>query len=140
MSATNKMIVFFDGVCHLCQGVVQFTLPRDASGEIFFSSLQSEFAKRTLGELGVTVEAVPESLIVLTYPDGKARVDHASNSSLRIASRLKFPWNLFSVFFIIPRFIRDPIYFLIAKNRYRIFGKSEQCYLPKPEWKNRFLE
>ena len=136
----DKMIVFFDGVCHLCQGVVQFVLPRDPSGRILFSSLQSEYAKRKLGELGVSISPTPESLIVLTYLDGKPRIEHASSSALRIATHLQFPWKIFGIFFIIPRFIRDPIYFLIAKNRYRLFGKSEVCYIPQPEWKNRFRE
>jgi predicted DCC family thiol-disulfide oxidoreductase YuxK len=140
MSESDKMIVFFDGVCHLCQGVVQFTIPRDRTGQILFSSLQSAYAKKTLGELGVAISPTPESLVVLTYLNGKPKVEHASDSALRIAGRLSFPWNLALAFRVIPRFIRDSIYFLIARNRYRLFGKSETCYLPRAEWKSRFLD
>lgn len=134
------LIIFFDGVCHLCQGTVRFVIPRDPTGKIQFSSLQSDYAKRTLGALGVPMKVLPESLIVLTYPDGRARVEHASDAALRIAAHLRFPWNLFWVFHYVPRFIRDPIYYLIAKNRYRLFGKDDVCMIPWPGVKERFLE
>jgi len=105
-----------------------------------FSSIQSEYAKKTLNALGVFPPETPESLVVLTYVDGRPRVEHASSSALRIASHLKFPWYLLNAFRIVPVFIRDAVYYSVARNRYRWFGKDEVCYLPKPEWKNRFLD
>lgn len=135
-----EMIVFFDGICHLCQGTVKFVLPRDRSGKMHFSSLQSEFAKKTLAALGVFPAETPESLVVLTYVDGRPRVEFASNSALRIATHLQFPWNLLGILRIVPVFIRDAAYSFVARNRYRWFGKDEVCFLPKPEWKNRFID
>ena len=71
--------------------------------------------------------------------DGE-RIHLRSGAALRIARRLRPPWNLAAVFFVIPRFLRDPIYDLIARNRYRWFGKKDECMIPTPEIRQRFIE
>ena len=127
----DHAIVLFDGVCNLCNGAVQFILARDPGGRFQFASLQSDAARRILSG------QVPAETIVLAEP---RRVYTKSTAALRIARGLRFPWPLLSVFLLIPRPLRDLVYHWVARNRYRWFGKRDACLLPKPEFKNRFVD
>ncbi|HEV2843602.1 MAG TPA: thiol-disulfide oxidoreductase DCC family protein [Thermoanaerobaculia bacterium] len=127
-------IVLFDGVCNLCSTSVQFILQRDPTGKFRFASLQSDLAQRLLTEHGLDPKAL-DSVVVI---DG----DHLyreSDAALRIARDMKGAWKALAVFRVIPRSVRDWAYRLIARNRYRWFGKKESCWLPTPEVRGRFL-
>jgi predicted DCC family thiol-disulfide oxidoreductase YuxK len=128
------MIVFFDGVCNLCTNSVKFIIERDDKNVFRFSSLQSDFAKRTLNlpELG----EIPQSLILLK----ENKIHTKSTAALLIAKELKGAWPLFTVFLLVPSSIRNFIYDWVAKNRYSWFGKNENCMIPTPELRQRFLE
>ena len=130
-------VVFFDGVCNLCNGAVQFILDRDKREQFRFAPLQSEAAERMLvGDLATDREAL-DSIIVVE--DGK--VYERSDAALRIARRLGAPWPAaYYLFILVPRFLRDAVYKFIARNRYRWFGRSEQCRVPTPELRARFLK
>jgi len=136
----TKKIILYDGVCNLCDFTVRFILPRDSKGVFSFASLQGKFAEETAKTNTLVRSAIgthsPETLLLLD--DGQ--IYERSSAVLRIVSHLRFPWNLLGVLRIIPRPIRDAIYGLIARNRYRWFGKQDTCLLPRAEWKSRFLD
>lgn len=135
MSASiEKPIVVFDGVCNLCNASVDFIVRHDPKGVFQFASNQSEPGQRILAAAGVA--AVDTDTIVLAV-DGE--FFDRSSATLQIAKRMGFPWNLAYVFAIVPRFVLDAVYTLIAKYRYRVFGRKDSCRLPTPEERGRFL-
>jgi len=129
----EKDTIFFDGVCNLCNGAINFVIDRDTSGRYQFASLQSEVASEHLPERYTALDS-----IVLYKVSGK--IYDKSSAALEIAKGLGGGWSLFYVFKIIPKFIRDAIYNWIARNRYKWFGKRATCRMPSPELKERFLE
>lgn len=131
----KRRLIFFDGDCNLCQYAVQFILQRDKKGRFSYASLQSEIAYELLSAAG------PLPLNVSTFvlwEEGK--IFYRSTAALRVARGLPPLWPLLYAFIIVPIFIRDGMYNWIAANRYRWWGKSASCWVPKPEWKNRFPE
>ena len=130
----NKSLLLFDGVCNLCNSSVQFILLRDKKDRFRFASLQSDYGQNLLREHNLPTETFNSLVLV---ENGK--VYKKSTAALRIARKLKGLWPLLFAFIIIPPFIRNFVYDIIAKNRYRWFGKKEECMLPRPEWKQKFL-
>lgn len=136
MSESGKAIVLFDGVCNLCNSTVQIIIDHDPKGYFRFASLQSETAKRLLGEHGMTPpEGDPDSILLI---EG-GRVHSHSGAALRIARRMSGAYALLWAFIAVPWFVRDVVYRFIARNRYRWFGREEACRIPTPELKARFL-
>ncbi|MEK4472699.1 thiol-disulfide oxidoreductase DCC family protein [Paenibacillus sp. FSL R7-0048] len=130
----GKSIVLIDGVCHLCQGVVRFIIPRDPEAKFLFAPLQNEIAAKLMKESGLQ----PGQLnTVILLENGVYYTESAA--VLRIARKLRFPWPAAYVFILVPRPLRNALYRYVAKNRYRWFGRDEQCMLPTPEIKRRFL-
>jgi len=127
--------VLFDGVCNLCNGAVRFIIARDAAARFQFAALTSDAARRLLGEAGVS--SVPFDSIVLIE---QGQVYTKSTAALRIARRLRFPWNWSYALIVLPAALRDWAYDLIARNRYRWFGKQDTCMVPTPELSGRFLK
>jgi predicted DCC family thiol-disulfide oxidoreductase YuxK len=127
-------IVLFDGVCNLCNGSVQFILKRDPQARFRFASLQSEAGGSLMRHHGLDPEALSSVVVI---DDG--RVWRESSAALRIARHLPGGWKLLRILTVIPRPLRDGVYRLIARNRYRWFGKTETCWLPTPELRGRFL-
>lgn len=120
-------VILFDGVCNLCNGLVQFVIARDPAQHFRFASLQSEAARRCLADAGMTRDA-PDSIILLD--DG--RLFTRSTAALRIARRLRFPWPCAFALVIVPRPVRDWVYDVVARNRYRWFGRRDACLVPTP--------
>ena len=132
---TTHPILFFDGVCNLCNGAIQFILKNDRRGELRFASLQSDLAEELLPPFGIN----PRDLnSVVLYENGT--VYTRSSSVLRTLKLMGGPLSYLAVFGIIPRRIRDFFYNYVSHHRYNWFGKREECMLPRPEWKARFLE
>lgn len=127
-------ILLFDGVCNLCNASVQWVLKRDEKGIFKFAALQSETGQAFLKKFGFSSENFDTVVLV----DGE-RIFARSDAPLEIARRLGGFWSLFLVFKIIPRPMRDAIYDWVALNRYRWFGRKEECMLPRPEWRERFV-
>lgn len=129
-------IVLFDGVCNFCNASVNFIIDRDPEKQFQFAPLQSDVAKDLLRKHGLKVpEGDPDTIVLI---DG----DHAyqrSGAALRIARRLASPWKVMFAFIVVPWFLRDLAYVIIAKNRYRLFGKSDTCRVPSPDIRTRFL-
>ncbi len=136
----NGAIVLFDGVCNLCNGAVQFILDRDRAARFRFASLQSERGRAILREHGVPLpEGDPDTILLVEEGPGGARVSSHSTAALRIARHLSFPWFLGYASIVAPRVVRDVVYRFIAKNRYRWFGKTNECRIPTPELRARML-
>lgn len=132
---TPKNILFFDGVCNLCNASVAFILKREKSNKLLYASLQGETAKEILKNKGDYIDNL--SSIVL-YKNNK--IYDKSTAALLVAKDLKVLWPLFYYLFIWwPKPIRDTIYSWIAKNRYKWFGKQEQCMIPEKSVSHRFL-
>lgn len=132
---TNFMrrIIFFDGICPLCNGFVDFVIKRDQRHLFLFSSIQSNYAKNNLEATHLGLDS-----IILKEND---QVFTRSTAVLRIFFQLGGYWNVLAVFASIsPRWIRDYFYVAVAKNRYRIWGQREFCRLPTAEEKALFLE
>jgi predicted DCC family thiol-disulfide oxidoreductase YuxK len=128
-------IIVFDGVCNLCNGAVNFIIDRDPQNRFRFVAMQSETGRELLTRYPSA--AGPVDSIVL-IKEGQSYV--RSDAALEIARQLSGIWPLLTVFRILPRFLRDWGYDLIARNRYLFFGRQDACRIPTPELKARFLE
>lgn len=127
-------IILFDGVCNLCNGAVQFILKRDVQKYFKFASLQSEAGQRLAARHGVD----PNGLHSMILIEGD-NVYQRSTAVLRIARHLK-GFSFTSIFLSVPTFLRDGVYNFVARRRYRLFGKADECMLPTRELRSRFLE
>lgn len=139
-------VVLFDGVCNFCDASVNFIIEHDKAGYFKFAPLQSDEGKRLATEYGFESATVPKGdgasdLIpidsVILVEDGRAYTH--STAALKILRRLGAPWSWAYAFVIVPRAIRDWAYRLFARYRYRLFGRRDQCMLPSPEVRARFL-
>jgi predicted DCC family thiol-disulfide oxidoreductase YuxK len=131
----DKPIVLFDGVCNLCNGAVQFIIKRDKKKQFLFASLQGKSGNEFLKRFDLP-DNVFNSFILI---EGD-KVYTRSTAALRVAKKLRGGWKLLYGLMIVPRFIRNVVYNVIAKNRYKWFGKKDECMVPAPELKERFLE
>jgi len=131
----NKSIILFDGVCNLCNASVNFVIKHDKKAQFLFASFQSDAAKEIL--LHFNLKNLDVNTVILVESQ---KVYDKSTAVLKIAKQLDGGNKAFYAFFIIPKIFRDWIYDIIAKNRYRWFGKRESCLLTSLELKNRFLE
>ncbi|MEZ4949206.1 MAG: thiol-disulfide oxidoreductase DCC family protein [Saprospiraceae bacterium] len=131
----SQPVLLFDGVCNLCNSSVQFIIKHDPEGKFKFASLQSEYGQQMVKKFGLEKENL-ETVILI---DGE-KAYKKSTAALEVTRRLGGFWSIFYVFRIIPSFLRDGIYTWVANNRYKWFGKKDQCMIPSPELKNRFIQ
>lgn len=131
----KQPVILFDGVCNLCNGAVQYVIKHDADKQFLFASLQSQFGQKVLAAHQLSNTNF-NSFILLQ--DGI--IYQKSTAALLVAKQLKGAIRLLHWCIIIPSFIRDGVYKIIAKNRYKWFGKQDACWLPTPELKSRFLD
>ena len=127
-------ILLFDGICNLCNGLVNFIIKRDPEGKIKFAALQSESGQLLLTRLGLPKNEF-ESFVLIQDNIYYLK----STGALRMLRLLGGFWKFFYIFMIVPRPFRDFIYDLIAISRYKIFGKKVTCMIPTPALKARFL-
>lgn len=135
MNTKNTQIILFDGVCNLCNGFVQFIIKRDPNAKFNFASIQSERGQSLLKKMGLPTNDF-DSFVYIKGDNYFLK----SSAGLNVLKDLGRLWQLFYVFIVIPKFIRDFFYSIIAKTRYKIFGKRDFCMIPTPEIKQRFLE
>lgn len=135
LSSNNQHpILLFDGVCNLCSASVQWVLQRDKAGLFRYAALQSEIGGELLQRFGLDTAAFDTVVLV----DGD-RVFTRSDAALEVLRRLGSAWSWLGILHWAPRPIRDTVYNWVARNRYRWFGQKQECWLPRPEWKERFL-
>jgi predicted DCC family thiol-disulfide oxidoreductase YuxK len=128
-------LVLFDGVCNLCNGFVRFVIARDSAGQFQFGALQSASVRRVL-DLHDMPDPLPGTIVLVD----QGRAFTRSMAVLRIARRLPFPWPLAYALIVVPRPVRDWFYDLVARHRYRWFGKRDRCALPAPATRSRFID
>ena len=134
-------IILYDGVCGLCNSLVQFLLKHDEGGRLRFASLQSDFAEKVLRRHGFDAKDLDTLHVVEYYDQPNERVLQRSDAILRAGRELGGFWTASSsVARIVPRPLRDLVYRFVATNRYRVFGKYETCMLPDPSQRSRFLD
>ena len=128
-------IVLFDGVCNFCNYWVRFAIRHNKKKNLRFGALQGATAQKLLPQFSISTNEL--SSVIFIY-NGKAYTQ--TSAALQICRNLDGGWKLFYGLYIIPKFIRDFFYNIIAKNRYKWFGKKESCMIPGPEIKSRFLD
>jgi len=131
----SHVLVMFDGVCNLCNGFVQFVIRRDMADRFRFASLQSDFARKQLRGYGLDPHALYSVIVV-----DNRKLYQRSDAVLRVAGYLPGLWPMLKAFQIVPRFIRDGVYKVIAASRYRWFGRQKTCMVPDPSLRSHFLE
>lgn len=130
----KKTIVLFDGLCNLCSSSVQLILKYNKKENLFFASLQSNFAREILSHYRCNQEI--DSIILVE----KNQISVKSTAVFQICKHLSYPFKAVYFFRFTPSFLCNWIYDFIARNRYQFFGKKRKCMIPKNEWKHRFLE
>lgn len=134
VAAGTGGVILFDGVCNLCNSSVNFVIDRDPAGYFRFAALQSEPGALLLRRHGLD-EAFLDGVVLIEA----GRCYSKSGAVLRVARRLGWFWPLMALFLVIPPVIRDWVYGIVAKRRYRWFGQRESCRMPTPELESRFL-
>ena len=131
----NNPTILFDGVCNFCNGAVNFTIKRDKKRTLKFAPLQSDAGQQLLRQFNLSTNQFNSFVFI-----EKGVVYTQSTAALKVSKYLTTFWPLLQGFIIVPAFIRDGIYNFIAKNRYKWFGKKEQCMMPTTAIRERFLQ
>jgi predicted DCC family thiol-disulfide oxidoreductase YuxK len=132
-------VLLYDGVCGFCNKTVQMILDRDRRGTMRFAALQSVYGQAIVARHAELRDV--DSVVFVENPrDGAERVYVRSEAALRVAKYLGGAWKIFLAAKIIPKRLRDFLYDLFARNRYKLFGKYDSCMLPPPEVRSRFLD
>ena len=130
----NRRVIIFDGVCNFCNGAVRFISRRDPQGIFAFTPMQSELAQELIKQYGIENTGVDPFLLI---KNGRAHI--WTDAAMEITKELTGYWRIFNVFRIVPSFIRDYFYRLFARNRYRLFGRTDQCVVPAEDIRSRFI-
>lgn len=132
----NKMLILFDGVCNLCNSSILYIIRRDKKGVFLFTPLQSELGRQLAQQRGIDTSTT-DSIILL---EPNVAYYTKSTAALKIGMAFGGGWKLLAVLEWIPAVIRDFIYDIVAKNRYKWFGKRDKCMVPTPELQEKFLD
>lgn len=127
-------IILFDGICNLCSGSVSFIIKRDQDGVFKFTPLQSEAGARLIEKYNIQEKGL-ETFVLVENGNAYTR----STAALRVLRRLGGHWGFLYGFIMIPTPLRDAVYNFIARNRYKWFGRKDECMVPGPEIRSRFL-
>jgi len=137
---TGRPILFYDGVCGLCNRVNGFVLRRDRAGRFQFAALQSRFARETLSRHGRDPEDLDTLYLITDYGTPSERLRWKARAALHVLRELGGAWAWARTLSFLPTAFLDAGYDIIARIRYRVFGKSERCLVPAPEHRTRFIE
>lgn len=132
---TTGPILYFDGVCNLCNSTVQFIIKKDKRKELKFASLQSEVGQKVSKQLEEKYGNTPDSLVL----QHKGKLHIKSDAALQVSRLMGGVWPILAIFLIIPRFVRNAVYDWVARNRYKWYGKQDECMMPTKELKERFI-
>jgi predicted DCC family thiol-disulfide oxidoreductase YuxK len=131
---TNPVILF-DGVCNLCNSSVLFVIKHDPKKLFHFASIQGDYGQQVLKRFNLPSNSLGSFILLEDN-----QIYTQSTGALKVARKLSGLWPLLYAFMIIPPFIRNAVYELIAKNRYKWFGKKDACAIPSPELKALFFD
>lgn len=139
-ASANNPVMLYDGVCGLCNRTVQIILDRDRRGTMRFAALQSDYGKAVKAR-HPSLENIDSVVLLERSAQGREeQVYVRSSAALRVASYLGGAWRLLLIFRIVPSPVRDFFYDLIARYRYKIFGKHDACMMPSADVRSRFLD
>ncbi len=130
----NRQIIIFDGVCNFCNNSVNFIIARAPEGLFVFSPLQSAFSSALIEQYQAQNVGFDTFLLLKNE-----KLYYRTDAALEIAKDLQGHWYLFGVFRLVPRFVRDYFYKLLARNRYKLFGRKEHCMVPTPDLRRRLI-
>ena len=133
-------IVLYDGVCGLCNGLNQFLLKRDREGHLRFASLQSRMAEELLRRHGADSKDLNTVYVVIDHGQPGERLLSRSDAILFVLGELDGVWKLTGIGRVLPKGLRDWFYSVVARNRYRVFGKYDSCLMPDPKYRDKFLD
>jgi predicted DCC family thiol-disulfide oxidoreductase YuxK len=139
-SESVQPVILYDGLCGLCNRLNQFLLKRDKHDRLRFASLQSDFSRSLLTRHGRNTTDLDTVYLVVDCGRPSERLFERSDAIIEVLSVIGGVWKLMTIAKLLPKFMRDLLYDLIARNRYRVFGKSESCMLPEPRHRAKFLE
>jgi len=132
--------VLYDGVCGLCNRLNQFLLKRDRKDRLRFASLQSEFAQRVLRAHDLDAADLDTVYVVLNHGTAGETALARSDAIIHAVQQLGGIWKIISLGKLLPRSLKNAIYNVVARNRYRVFGKSDSCVLPEPRHRQKFID
>ena len=133
-------VLLYDGVCGLCNRLVQFIVPRDRGDAFLFAALQSDLAGTVLARHGRDAGSLDTFFVIRDFNAAGERLLERSDAALFVGKTLGRGWGFFWPMRFVPRALRDGAYRLLAWNRYRIFGRLDQCLLPSPAARHKFLD
>jgi predicted DCC family thiol-disulfide oxidoreductase YuxK len=133
-------LVLYDGICGLCSRLVQFLLAHDQRAVFNFASLQSPTGQAVVKQVGGDVHQLTTFYVFANYRTPDARVLKKSDAALFVAGELGWPWRSVRLLRFLPKAFLDLAYDVVARSRYRVFGRYEQCQLPPPEFRSRFVD
>ena len=132
----NKKIILFDGVCNLCDKSVQFIIKHDKKDVFRFVALQSDLGKKIIKHIGIDTTKTDS---IILYQPGMAYF-YKAEAALKITKELGGIYIVLSLFSVLPNSLSNLVYDWIAKNRYKWYGKKDECMIPSPEMKAKFLQ
>jgi predicted DCC family thiol-disulfide oxidoreductase YuxK len=138
--AQGAHLVLYDGVCGLCNRLLQFLLRHDRRGAFCFASLQSATGRAMVTRFGRNADDLDSFYVIADFREPGASAMMKSDAAVFVASQLGWPWKGLSAAGTLPAPIRNFVYDVIARTRYRIFGRYDHCLLPSEEFRSRFLE
>lgn len=130
----DNPLILFDGICNFCNSTVSFVIKRDKNNVVKFAPLQSEAGQAFLQQYGWPKDDFKSFLFI----ENNTLYSH-STGALMVCKYLTRPWRWATVFLYIPKWLRDPFYNFVAKNRYKWFGSRNECMVPTPEVRSKFL-
>ena len=139
-SADGAHLVLYDGVCGLCNRLLQFLLTHDRRAVFVFAPLQSAFGMSTVERFGGNPDELSTFFVVSNFRTDRARLVGRGQAALFVAGELGWPWKAAVLFRVIPPAMLDRMYDVIARNRYRLFGRFDRCLIPRPEYRRRFID
>jgi predicted DCC family thiol-disulfide oxidoreductase YuxK len=133
-------LVLYDGVCALCSRLLQFLLEHDRRAVFTFASLQSAVGRAMVERFGADPNELASFHVLANYRTNHVQMFSRSSAALFVAGELGWPWKMAGLMRVLPTSILDHVYNVVARNRYRMFGRFEQCLTPRPEFRRRFIE
>jgi len=133
-------LVLYDGVCGLCNRLLQFLLRHDRRRVFRFASLQSVVGRSIVARSGGDPAELTSFYVVANYQTAASRVFTRSDAALFVAGALGWPWRVGQLIRFVPHPVRDRAYDVVARSRYRVFGRYDRCLVPSPEFRSRFID
>lgn len=138
--AEGRHLLLYDGLCGLCDRLVQFVLSRDRRRLFLFAALQSRAGRRAVEGAGRDADALTTFYVLSNYQTSDARLLSRGRAAIFVLRALGWPWRAAEVLRLLPNAVLDASYDLVARHRYRLFGRDEQCLVPREEYRNRFIQ